>query len=348
MKEDGRNMNSNVVKALSQGDYSDEVLHDALLLKDEAEKELFELARNRRKECFPDNRAQSRSVIEISNICRQKCRYCSIGGKDQKHNYTLDAAQMEMLMDYLYGSGRRVVLLQSGENPSEAFIRDVILAIQNIKAKHEDLRIILCMGDLSREQYQRLYDAGATDYVIKFEASNEELFKSCKPNDNLERRLKCINDLAEIGYRVGSGNIIGLPHQTIDDIISDLKLVHELPLGMNSTTIFIPAENSAFANEPAGDGNMTLNMMALMRIMNPSRLMPTTSSLEKMLDDGQYLGLLAGANTVTIHDGTPEELQEYFPIYSTHRVRPQIDHFRDILKRAGMTADICEDDSIGA
>ncbi len=339
---------NSTVKALKQGDYSDEVLRSALLLKDENQQELFALAQERRREHFPDDRAQSRSVIEISNICRQRCRYCSIGGKDQTFNYSLNAEQMEMLMDYLYKNGRRVVLLQSGENPSEAFIRDVETAVRNIKKEHSDLRIILCMGDLTREQYQRLYDAGASDYVIKFEASNEELFKYCKPNDNLERRLKCINDLAEIGYRVGSGNIIGLPHQTIEDIISDLKLVHELPLGMNSTTIFIPAENSAFADQPAGDGNMTLNMMALMRIMNPGRLMPTTSSLEKMLDDGQYLGLLAGANTVTIHDGTPEELQEYFPIYSTHRVRPQIDHFRDILKRAGMTADICEEDAVGA
>ena len=80
---------------------------------------------------------------------------------------------------------------------------------------------------------------------------------------------------------------------------------------MNSTTIFIPAENSAFANEPAGNPIHTLNMMALMRVMNPQRLMPTTSSLEKMIPDGQFLGLQAGANTVTIHDGTPEDLQQY-------------------------------------
>ena len=247
---------------------------------------------------------------------------------------------MEMLMDYPYKDGRRVVLLQSGENPSEKFIREVEAAVKIIKDRYNDLRIILCMGDLTREQYQRLYDAGASDYVIKFEASNEELFNKCKPNDNLENRLKCIEDLADIGYRVGSGNIVGLPGQTLDDLVSDIKLVHDLPLGMNSTTIFIPAENSGFANEPAGDPNLTLNMMAIMRIMNPSRLMPTTSSLEKMIEDGQYLGLMAGANTVTIHDGTPEELQEYFPIYSTHRVRPQIDHFREILRRADMTADI--------
>ncbi|MCR4792546.1 MAG: radical SAM protein [Lachnospiraceae bacterium] len=333
---------NNTVKALKDRQYTNEVLLEALLLKDDAQQELFELARERRAECFPDNRAQARSVIEISNLCRQRCRYCSIGGKNQKINYSLDANQMEMLMDHLYGKGRRVVLLQSGENPSEVFIRDVVTAIGNIKLRHKDLRIILCMGDLSRDQYQRLYDAGATDYVIKFEASNEELFKYCKPNDDLDRRLKCIMDLSDIGYRVGSGNIVGLPRQTLEDLVSDLQLVQELPLGMNSTTIFIPAEDSEFAAEPAGDPNLTLNMMAIMRIMNPYRLMPTTSSLEKMIPDGQYLGLMAGANTITIHDGTPEELQAYFPIYSTHRVRPQIEHFRDILNRANMTADICE------
>ena len=140
----------------------------------------------------------------------------------------------------------------------------------------------------------------------------------------------------KIGFRIGSGNIVGLPKQTLNDLVADLQLIHQLPLSMNSATIFIPAENSAFANEPAGNPVYTLNMMALMRIMNPDRLMPTTSSLEKMIPDGQYLGLMAGANTVTIHDGTPEELQQYFPIYSAKHIRPQIDHFKDILNRANL------------
>ena len=330
---------NHVVAALRQDDYSDEVLYDALQLKDEEQMEMFQLAQQCRLEYFPDNRAQARSVIEISNVCRQKCRYCAIGGKDQTKNYTLSAEQIEMLVDYLYDKGRRVVLLQSGENKNESFINDTILAISHVKSKHKDLRIILCMGDLSKEQYQSLYDAGASDYILKFETSNEKHFAFCKPNDTFEHRLSCIKTLCEIGYRVGSGNIVGLPAQTLDDLVGDLKLVHELPLGMNSATIFIPAENSDFAHEPAGDPIHTLNMMALMRIMNPHRLMPTTSSLEKMIPDGQYLGLLAGANTVTIHDGTPEELQQYFPIYSSKRIRPQIEHFRDILGRANMKAD---------
>lgn len=324
---------------LFRGEFTNNVLLSALQATGEAQTKLFELAQMRRIENFPENQAQVRSVIEVSNVCRQKCKYCIIGANDQKYNYTLDCKSMVLLMRYLYEKGRRTVLLQSGENLQKKFIDDVVLAIKEVKSEYADLRIILCMGDLSVTDYQRLFDAGATDYVLKFETSNDKLFSYCKPNDSLEHRLQCVHTLAEIGYRVGSGNIIGLPGQTLDDIVADLMLVHDLPLAMNSTTIFIPAEKSAFENEPAGNPVYTLNMMALMRIMNPHRLMPTTSSLEKMIPDGQYLGLLAGANTVTIHDGTPEELQEHFPIYSTKRVRPQMAHFKDILERAGLRTD---------
>lgn len=328
-----------IISSLRQNEFTDAVLTEALELAGEAQHQLFELARQARHVAFPDDEVQVRSVIEISNVCRQKCRYCAIGGKEQKFNYTLDSNAISLLMEYLYNKGRRNILLQSGENVNDAFINDVVDAIDSVKQHHDDLRIILCMGDLNESQYQRLFNAGATDYILKFETSNRDLFSYCKPNDTLENRLECINQLHKIGYRIGSGNIVGLPKQTLNDLVTDLQLIHELPLSMNSATIFIPAENSAFANEPAGNPIHTLNMMALMRIMNPNRLIPTTSSLEKMIPDGQFLGLQAGANTVTIHDGTPEELQQYFPIYSAKRIRPQIDHFKDILERANMKTD---------
>lgn len=328
-----------IISSIRQSDFSKEILADALNLSGEFQTELFGIAQEKRLSAFPDNYVQVRSVIETSNVCRQKCRYCAIGGKDQKLNYTLDSNAIKLLISYLYSKGRRNVLLQSGENVSEDFLKNTEDAIAISKETYPDLRIILCMGNLSYIQYERLFNAGASDYILKFETSNESLFKYCKPNDTLVNRLECIDMLHQIGYRVGSGNIVGLPGQTLEDLVNDLNLIHNLPLSMNSATIFIPAENSAFANEPAGNPIHTLNMMALMRIMNPHRLMPTTSSLEKMIPDGQFLGLQAGANTVTIHDGTPEDLQQYFPIYSAKRVRPQIEHFKDILERAGIKTD---------
>lgn len=329
-----------VLSCLGNNDFSEETLRAALSLAGEGQQALFALARARRHECFPADEVQVRSVIEISNVCRQQCRYCAIGRTGQKLNYTLDAKTMVGLVDHLYAAGRRTVLLQSGENLDERFLADVVAAVGDVAKRHADLRIILCMGDLDEKDYRRLRDAGATDYILKFEASRGDLFSACKPRDTLANRLACIRSLHKVGFRVGSGNIVGLPGQTMDDLVSDLKLAHELPLAMNSTTIFVPAENTEFAGEPAGDPVMTLNTMALLRVMNPHRLMPTTSSLEKMMPDGQYLGLMAGANTVTIHDGTPEEFEKFFPIYSAKRVRPQRDHFADILARAGLTADL--------
>lgn len=328
-----------IISSLRKKEFTDAVLVEALKLTGAAQNRLFELAQQARHNAFPDNEVQVRSVIEISNVCRQRCRYCAIGGKEQKYNYTLDSNAISLLMEYLYDKGRRNILLQSGENVNEAFIDNVVKAIGSVKRYRGDLKVILCMGDLSESQYQSLFNAGASDYILKFEASNKDLFSYCKPNDSLENRLECIYKLHKIGFRIGSGNIVGLPKQTLKDLVADLQLIHQLPLSMNSATIFIPAENSAFANEPAGNPVYTLNMMALMRIMNPDRLMPTTSSLEKIIPDGQYIGLMAGANTVTIHDGTPEELQQYFPIYSAKRIRPQIDHFKDILKRANLKID---------
>lgn len=314
--------------------FDDEILTEALLFRGNEQKQLYELARMRRNTFFPHKNVQVRSVVEVSNICRQRCRYCAIGGKSQTLNYTLDADTSVGLMEHLYGLGRRVVLLQSGENINQRFVDEMTHAIAETKERLPDLKLILCLGSLKKTQYQQLKNAGADAYVLKFEASNPTLFTYCRPNDILDSRLENIHILHDLGFEVGSGNIVGLPTQTTDDLVADLKLIATLPLEMNSTTIFIPAENSAFEHEPAGNPDTTLNFMALMRIMNPHRLMPTTSSLEKMIPDGQFLGLMAGANTVTIHDGTPDEFQAHFPIYSTNRTRPQVEHFKDILSRA--------------
>jgi biotin synthase len=45
---------------------------------------------------------------------------------------------------------------------------------------------------------------------------------------------------------------------------------------------------------------------------------------------------MAGANTVTIHDGTPDELKPFFPIYSLNRINPQQEHLNSIVEKAHM------------
>ena len=183
-----------------------------------------------------------------------------------------------------------MLLLQSGENCSKDFIDHLTECVEELHRRHPDLVLVLCCGNLTEAQYRQLYNAGARRYVLKFETSNPTLYRQVKPRDTLQRRLECLETLLAVGYQVGTGNIVGLPGQTLGDLLDDLELVGRYPLAMQSATVFIPGESSDYKNEPPGDVDTTLNLMALMRIRYPDRLMPTTSSLEKLRDDGQYWG----------------------------------------------------------
>lgn len=321
---------------LKKGIFIKEVLENALMLKGNGQHNLFKLAVEMRDKVFPKLEVEVRSVIEVSNKCFQRCSYCPMQSKNSIKSYTIEESDLISLIDYLYQKGRRVILFQSGENRDSDYIDMISRSIQKIKSNYSDLVIILCLGNLKKEQYLQLRKAGADRYVLKFETSNPSIYNRVKPTDTLENRIRCMDYLLETGFSLGSGNIIGLPGQSIQDIADDLLFVHKYNLSMNSATIFVPAEGSLFENEPYGDLDLTLNTMALMRIMNPERLMPTTSSLEKAKQGGQLMGLMAGANTVTIHDGTPEDLKSLFPIYSVNRVAPKKEHFEKIVEEANL------------
>ena len=318
------------------GEESAEAVKAALSARGAAQERLFELARDARITGFPDRKAELRSVIEISNICKQRCNYCSIG-RDGTKKYVIGTDALLEIATYLYRErGRRVLLLQSGEYRDERFVAGVIRSCARIKELLPDIQLILCIGNLSYEQYRSMREVGVDRYLLKIEASRPGLYEAVKPNDKWIERRRCLDNLAELGFMVGSGIIVGLPGQTEDDLVADLEFLSGLHLDMASASVFIPGRDTSYESMPAGDVETTLNFMALLRIKNPHALMPTTSSLEKLKHDGQYLGLMAGANTVTIHDGTPQALQDLFPIYDQTRFRPNDDHLREIVTRAGL------------
>ena len=313
-----------------------EAIRTALLSNDGDQDQLFALAREKRDRYFSPPGVEVRSVIEISNICKQNCNYCNMVASSKQRKYVITFEDFMDIIGVLHGKGKKVFLLQSGEYRDKNYIDLVSRCVSEAKKKYEDLVFLLCLGNLSYQQYKQLKDAGSDRYILKFETSNPELFKEIKPGSSFSERIECLQMLSDLGFGVGSGNMIGLPGQTIDDLIDDLLYINKLNLTMVSTSVFIPAENSNYAQEPAGDLEISLNYMALMRIFYPGMLIPSTSSLEKVKKGGQYRGLMAGANTVTIHDGTPEELKQYFPIYSTNRITPSERYMKEIVKNASL------------
>jgi biotin synthase len=333
---ESRRRKTSVIEALANQDYDREVLKEALQLQFEEQQELWALARARRRIHYPADEVEVRSVVEVSNVCRQACHYCGMAKGNPQPKYLMPHDEFVEVVEHIYAWGRRVLLVQSGENQSQKFVDYAAKCTKTITDKYPDLEVILCLGNLSDAQYRQLKDAGAARYILKFETSDPELYHKLKPTDTLDERIDCLENLVEIGYKVGTGNIVGLPGQTLDSMVDDLLFAGKFDLTMVSATVFIAGEDTHLRGAPTGNLDWTLNTLALMRIMYPHCLIPTTSPLERLRKGGQAQGLLAGANTVTIHDGTPEQVKKLFTIYSTKRFTPNAENLFNSVKTAGL------------
>src|SRR5258708_40086622 len=145
------------------------------------------------------------------------------------------------------------------------------------------------------------------------------------PHALFAERMACLRALVRLGYKVGTGAIIGLPGQTQESLVNDLFLAREIGAHMVSGSPFIPAPDTPLAHLPPGDVEITLNFIALARLMHPSWLIPSVSALERRQGGGQLSGLAAGANVLTINF-TPEVEKSKYLIFRNDRYGFQYYH----------------------
>lgn len=277
-----------------------------------------------------------RGVIEITNVCRVNCDYCPMRRDNLVANdrYFMDTDTIVHHAHRIRDHGIDVILLQGGE--TTANLENVQSAIPKIRELYNDrVEVLLNIGNMSREQYARLRRAGALSYILKHETSDPELHERIR-KESLESRLRCMRDLLDLGYKVGTGLISGLPGQGLDSIVRDIELAGTLGVHMCSVSPFVPAPDTPFANEPPGSLDLALNVIACLRICYPHLLIPSVSALEKTEPGGQSRGLAAGANVMTTNF-TSDAARDKYLIYGKERFVARLNHIREVVARAGLT-----------
>ena len=255
-----------------------------------------------------------RGAIEFSNTCRKDCNYCGI----RKSHPTLDRYSMteDEILNVVHGLhdiGLQTVILQSGEDLSWTKERIVDL-IQRIKIE-TNMKITLSIGERSKEEYALFKEAGANNFLLKVETTNREIFKFIHPDDDYDHRVECSTWLRELGYLNGSGSIIGLPGQRVEDIARDILFFKEMGINMIGIGPFLPAKGTPFEKYPPGSVEMTLKAVAVTRIVCKRVFIPATTALASLDPDGQTKALKAGANTIMLIS-TPAKYREHYQIYS--------------------------------
>lgn len=305
------------------------ILH-LLTCEGEAQQTLFRVARAARRAAGMDV-VKLRGVIEISNYCQKHCEYCALRPQNWEiARYRMDAATILAITREIVAEGITTVFLQSGQDPKSD--STVYEAIPRIRALGVD--VLLNLGEKSRETYARYLAAGAGSYILKFETSDSNLYQAIVGTP-LAKRLECARWIQEVGMKLGTGNIIGLPGQTLDTLVEDILLAQKMQPDFVSSSPFIPNENTPLEHLDMGNLQLTLNSIAICRLLFPGALIPAVSALEKICEGGQLMGLKAGANVLTINF-TPKDFRDKYAIYSKERFVVSLDHARATIKGAGL------------
>ncbi len=257
-----------------------------------------------------------RGLIEISSFCKNNCLYCGIRrGNKNAARYRLTKDEILEAAHIGYQNGIRTFVLQGGE---DAYFTDGVLEdiVRTLKETYPDCAVTLSMGERTETSYKRLRDAGADRYLLRHEAAAEALYNRLHPSEmRLETRLTCLKTLKKLGYQTGAGFMVGAPTQTMEDIAEDILFLKDFCPAMIGVGPFIPHTDTPFKNEAAGSVDLTVKILAILRIMHPRVLLPATTALATIDKKGREKAILAGANVV-MPNLSPESVRGQYALYN--------------------------------
>lgn len=279
---------------------------------------LFSLSCKRTEEVFGKN-IFIRGLIEFSNYCKNDCNYCGIRSANKNvERYRLSLEQILQCCDEGYKLGFRTFVLQGGEDLFFTTER-IVEIVSSIKQKYPDCAVTLSIGEKSTEEYRAYKNAGADRYLLRHETADENHFKKLKPlNLKFSDRMKCLNDLKECGFQTGCGFMVGSPFQKVEYLSKDLIFIQEFKPEMVGIGPFIPHCQTPFKDYPNGSVELTICLIALLRLINPKLLIPSTTALASLCEDGRERGILAGANVV-MPNLSPSDTRKKYQLYNNKK-----------------------------
>lgn len=252
-----------------------------------------------------------RALLEISNHCRRVCTYCGLRApRTHWPRYRMSPQEIVSAACQAAKVGYRTIVLQSGEDPwfTPQILGDIV---REIKAK-TDLAVTLGCGEMPREHYAQLKQAGTDRYLLKHETADAQLYRAFHPDSSLEQRVECLRTLKELGFQTGSGFMVGLPGQTLDTLAQDLLLLASIPCDMAGIGPFLPHPDTPLRDGTPGDPELTRRCVALARLLLPQANLPATTALTLRGDNGR---VFSGGANVVMRKITPNCYKPMYQIY---------------------------------
>ncbi|MGQ1787160.1 MULTISPECIES: [FeFe] hydrogenase H-cluster radical SAM maturase HydE [unclassified Saccharicrinis] len=301
-------MNNQIQNILQKEELDFKDIVALLQTEGEEQKQLFAKAQEVQLE-YVGRKVFYRGLVEFSNVCSKNCFYCGIR-KDNKEveRYNLEDHHVVEAARFAHQNKYASMVLQAGERRDPYFVERVDRLLKQIKAvTHGELGITISLGEQTEETYQRWFDSGAHRYLLRIESTNKVLYNQIHPNDDnhdFEKRMSCLRSLKKVGYQTGTGVMVGLPWQTYEDLARDLLFMKDFDIDMCGMGPYIEHQQTPLFEKrdllwPIETRfSVTLNMIALLRIIMKDINIAAATALQAIDPMGREKALRIGANVI--------------------------------------------------
>jgi biotin synthase len=237
-----------------------------------------------------------------SGLCPEDCSYCSQSKVSEAEIPRYNLLNREQLLAGAKAAAERraktYCIVISARGPNEREISAIEQIVPEIKREY-GLDICACLGLLTPEQAERLAACGVNKVNHNLNTSREHYGDICTTH-TYQERIDTLNAVRSAGMELCSGGIIGMGEQPKDVVAMAIEL---RDLGVESIPVnFLnPIEGTPLAGHAELTPSYCLKVLAMFRLVNPSREIRIAGGREIHLRSLQPLGLYA-ANSIFVGD----------------------------------------------
>ncbi|WP_251613676.1 methylornithine synthase PylB [Senimuribacter intestinalis] len=281
----------------SRKDYSKEELLRIMASDDpEILQALFSHARKIRKE-VQGNKIFAYGFVYFTTYCRNNCNFCYYRNSNKIERYRKNKDEVLAISKSLIDSGVNLIDLTMGEDPqyhAEDF-ETVCQIIKEIKDVY-DTPVMISPGVVNHNIIDKFAEAGADFYALYQETHNRELYAKMRVGQDYDARMNAKLYAKEKGIYIEEGLLAGIG-ETSEDIVDSLLTMGEIGARQVRVMSFIPQEGSPMEDCKTPDRIEELKIIALMRLLYPSALIPASLDVDGIR--GLKDRINAGANLIT-------------------------------------------------
>lgn len=255
------------------------------------------------REHFKGNHVDLCSIVNgKSGRCSEDCRYCAQSAWNhtgcEEYSFLGEDEIFALAKSNQEAGVNRFAIVTSGRALKGEDFEKALSAVRKMKA---DLNIGLCasMGYLTLEQFQRLKEAGVTNYHDNLETSRAYFPKICTTH-TWEGKVMTLKSAMNAGMTVCSGGIIGMGESWEDRIDLALSLA-ELGIASIPLNVLMPIKGTPFEDKKVLSDDEICRTTAVFRFINPEAHIRMAGGRRAMKNAGMR-AFMSGASAAITGD----------------------------------------------